>query len=134
MKQTIRVNMMEKLSLLTREEKKFIEKSLLEQFNKSNLWIEPTTIGITISHGFEWETRNIIQFLWEKGKRVVVPKIYTADKSMQFYELRDFAHVIKGHANIFEPNPALTTWVAREDIELFIVSGIVFNVTGSRNG
>ncbi|MEI3609329.1 5-formyltetrahydrofolate cyclo-ligase [Pseudogracilibacillus sp. SO10305] len=134
MKQTIRMNMMEKLALLTREEKKSIEKSLLEQFIKSNLWIEPTTIGITISHGFEWETRNIIQFLWEKGKRVVVPKIYTADKSMQFYELRDFAHVIKGHANILEPNPSLTTSVAKEDIDLLIVPGIVFNDAGYRIG
>ncbi|MEJ8776532.1 5-formyltetrahydrofolate cyclo-ligase [Pseudogracilibacillus sp. ICA-222130] len=134
MKQTIRTNMIEKLSLLSKEEKKAIETSLLEQFKKSNLWIKPTTIGITISHRFEWETRNIIQFLWEKGKRVVVPKVHTDDKSMQFYELKNFAHVTKGHANILEPNTSLTTPVAQEDIELLIVPGIVFNVAGYRIG
>src|SRR5699024_11311819 len=100
MKQTIRMNMMEKLALLTREEKKSIEKSLLEQFIKSNLWIEPTTIGITISHGFEWETRNIIQNQDRKSTRLnsshvsISYAVFCLKKKIYMYSYKVIAVII----------------------------------------
>src|SRR5699024_12323384 len=51
---------------------------------------QSSVIGITISHGFEWNTKSIIEAAWQNGKKVCVPKCQPKERKMDFYFINNF--------------------------------------------
>ena len=97
-------------------------------------WIQAKTIAITISSQNEIDTKEIIQLAWLTQKRVTVPKCHSIDKSMIFREIHSFEQLEKGYKGIYEPVLEYTTEVQKENIDLIIVPGVVFNQKGYRIG
>src|SRR5699024_12527576 len=84
-KSNLRSNIIEKLKTLSAAERKNIEQSLEENLLTSEIWKQSSVIGITISHGFEWNTKSIIEAAWQNGKKVCVPKCQHKERKMDFY-------------------------------------------------
>lgn len=126
-KETLRLSLKKKLSLLLPEEKKQIEKRMHTKLWNSELWEQAKIIGITIAQGYEWDTASIIYKAWEQGKQVVVPKCYPNNKEMIFYYLRSYNQLEKVYYQLLEPNPDQTSPIERNDIDLLIVPGLVFD-------
>src|SRR5690625_2698394 len=133
-KENIRKNIIQRMKELSPIDKKEIEQSLIHTLIHSSLWKNANTIGITVSTKIEWDTRSIIQFGWKQDKRIVVPKCHVKNKQLTFYEIKSFAELKQGYANIEEPDPKKTKKINNEAIDLLIVPGLAFNEQGYRIG
>lgn len=122
---------MESLSVETRSN---IERRLRENLFSTTAWQKANTIGVTISLGAEWDTSHIIEKGWQLGKKICVPKCYPEEKKLVFYELESFEQLEIGFYNLKEPNVEKTKEVEKDEIELLIVPGVVFDKEGYRIG
>lgn len=107
-----------------------IKKKLLMEENVKN----SKMIGITLSAFPEVETWGIIEDLWAQGKSVAVPKCHPTTRGMTFYEITSFEQLEVVYMKLKEPIPALTRKVDPSEIDLLIVPGVVFDMSGYRIG
>lgn len=133
-KKTIRSNMKKRLNKLSNEE--YIERSLIihEKLLREPSIIEGNTIAITISNFPEVDTHELIQALWKANKRVAVPKCNPDTKEMTFYIFQSFEQLESVYYNLLEPIEELTQKVSKEELDVIIVPGIVFDLNGFRIG
>lgn len=133
-KKQIRQNIRQFLQSLSYEEYK--ERSLIiaKRLFKEPSIIKGKTIAITMSNRPEVDTAAIVEELWRLGKRVVVPKCEPAKKKMEFFEIDGFFQLERVYMDILEPIEELSDLVQREEIDVIIVPGIVFDPLGYRIG
>ncbi|GER65557.1 hypothetical protein BpJC7_17350 [Weizmannia acidilactici] len=133
-KTELRKSMIAYLKSLDAREKQNIEEKLHARLFSSNLWNHAKTIGITVSQGFEWDTKPIIETGWGQGKTVCVPKCVPEEKKLLFYRLDLFGQLEKSFFNLLEPKTNETEQVDKQKIDLLVVPGLVFNTKGYRIG
>jgi 5-formyltetrahydrofolate cyclo-ligase len=133
-KKDIRKGIIETLQKITDTDKKAIEQKLYEHLFQSDVWKNAETVGITISRGFEWNTRPIIEEGWKLGKTIAVPKCYPDEKKLVFYQLHSFDELETVYYNLLEPIPYEQNKLVKNKINLIIVPGVVFNQNGYRIG
>ena len=92
------------------------------------------TIALTMSNFPEVETREIITYLWNNQKIVLVPKCDVKLKKMHFYKIESFDQLEIVYAGIEEPIPSITEEMLPHEIDLLIVPGVLFNREGYRIG
>lgn len=133
-KEKLREQMIKKLSALSSDKKKSIERLLCQHIIATPFWQEATTIGITISQSIEWDTNPIINTAWEQGKTVVIPKCFPKEKRLTFYHFQSYHQLEVVYYQLLEPIPSKSKQIAKDDIDLLIVPGLVFNQSGYRIG
>ena len=97
-------------------------------------WQNSQTVAVTLSKPPEMNTWNIIKRGWEEGKTVVVPKCLPENRQLIFYHLQHFQQLEQSYFNLYEPDPEKATAVRNESIELMIVPGLCYTITGYRLG
>lgn len=133
-KKELRQTIITKLKELESKDKAAIECRLNDHLFNSDLWKSINSIGVTLSRGFEWETRPIIEQAWKEGKTVHVPKCYPDEHKLVFYELHSYDQLEVVFYGLQEPKPEEKYKINKKDIELLLVPGIVFNKQGFRIG
>nr|WP_217424787.1 5-formyltetrahydrofolate cyclo-ligase [Virgibacillus ihumii] len=123
-----------KLKNIPDTERKRIEKRLLNNLLNDNGWKEARSIGVTVSNGFEWSTRPIIETAWEEQKAVFVPKCLPKMRKMDFYQIHTYDQLEIVYYNLLEPKPDACERVNKQDIDLLIVPGLLFDQKGYRIG
>lgn len=98
------------------------------------LWKSAETIGITISNFPEVDTYQIIRKAWEEEKKVVIPKCFPKERTMDFRLLKHFNELESVYYHLYEPIEAKTTIVEPDNIDLLIVPGLAFTKDGDRLG
>ncbi|WP_229683032.1 5-formyltetrahydrofolate cyclo-ligase [Virgibacillus oceani] len=122
------------LKAIPETEKKTIEQNLAYFLTTSAMWNNATTIGITVSNGFEWNTRPIIEAAWAQGKTVSVPKCEPKQKQLTFYQFESDDQLEIVYYNLLEPIPEETKKMDKHDIDLLVVPGLLFDKFGFRIG
>lgn len=133
-KNKLRKKMRLYLKNLPKKEKETIEQKLKNHLLSEQMWKNAHTIGITISQKEEWNTREIIRRAWEQGKEVCIPKCDPKERHMQFYQFTSFNQLETVYYNLLEPIPEETTKIAKDQIDLLVVPGLVFDNRGYRIG
>ncbi|MEI4770905.1 5-formyltetrahydrofolate cyclo-ligase [Psychrobacillus sp. FJAT-51614] len=133
-KKELREEMKQQLSSLKKSSYEIFSKEIERSFITLQSVKQASTIGITISHFPEVDTEGIIRTLWEMGKTVVVPKCSPKERIMTFYKLESYNQLEKVYMHLLEPNPLVTTAVAPKDIDLLVVPGIAYSLSGHRIG
>ncbi len=133
-KQSLRKQAIVLQKSLDKSEKQQIEKKLTFHLLQSSLWKTADTIGITIAQSNEWDTKPIIEAAWKEGKIVAVPKCHPSTKMMTFYSLTSFAQLEQVYFGLLEPIPEETEPVAKKEMDLIIVPGLLFDRRGYRIG
>ncbi|WP_340001904.1 5-formyltetrahydrofolate cyclo-ligase [Oceanobacillus sp. FSL K6-0127] len=133
-KTKLRKEAIDRLKKIAMHEKKKIEDQLKERLLSSELWKNANTIGMTIAQDFEWATGSIIEAGWKQNKRIVVPKCIPVDKQLHFYAINTFNQLESVYFDLLEPIPDRKRFVAKKDIDLLIVPGILFDKHGYRIG
>jgi 5-formyltetrahydrofolate cyclo-ligase len=133
-KRKLRQATIENLKQLTIEEKQKTEGSLIHQLVQSELWQQANTIGVTMSQGFEWDTKEIIEQAWKQNKIVCVPKCEPQQKKLTFYQLDTYDQLETVYYNLLEPIPVREKQMDKRTIDLLIVPGILFDRMGYRIG
>lgn len=133
-KRDYRIRVQDKLSNMTDQEYRERSLEIARQ-----LLLEPSVqkaniIAITLSNQPEVDTTFIIEELWKLNKYVAVPKCNPKDRSMQFYKINSFDETERAYQNILEPIPEQTERIEKEQIDVMIVPGVVFDRHGYRIG
>ncbi|MGC4376032.1 5-formyltetrahydrofolate cyclo-ligase [Fictibacillus sp. Mic-4] len=133
-KNMLRKDMKQKLTLLDpaiREEK---NDRIQQHILSHPYWHEAKVVGLTVSRGFEVNTRPIIEEAWTEEKKVCVPKCNPKTREMTFYSITSFSDLENVYMDLYEPIIDKTFAVRPEEIDLMIVPGLLFNAKGYRIG
>ncbi|WP_217490462.1 5-formyltetrahydrofolate cyclo-ligase [Lentibacillus jeotgali] len=133
-KSELRSDIIEKLQSLSAAERNDIEQLLAENLLTSEIWKQSSVIGITISHGFEWNTKLIIEKAWENGKQICAPKCLPKERKMDFYRINSYDQLEVVYYNLQEPKPRETEKITKHHIDLLVVPGLLFDKQGYRIG
>ena len=94
------------------------------------------TIFVYLAFRSEPETKELIQELFARKKRVTVPVCDKASHTMKAVEIKDFSCLAPGSYGILEPkteqSDVLT--IPKEEIDLVLVPGLAFDADGYRLG
>ncbi len=97
----------------------------------SKLWKEAQTIGMVRAQSFELNTEPIMKKALSQGKKVVVPKTLP-ERQLNFYEVDENTTYQLSDFGIEEPMNNLV--IAKKDIDLILVPGLIFSKKGYRIG
>ncbi|UOR12309.1 5-formyltetrahydrofolate cyclo-ligase [Halobacillus amylolyticus] len=115
-------------------EKERIEEAIHNQLFQSELWSSAGVIAVTVSLPDEWSTKPIIERAWAEGKKLVVPKCDPKSKRLTFYSLTSYDQLESVYYGLQEPSPVTSEAISKEEIELLIVPGLIFDHKGYRIG
>lgn len=115
-------------------ERNVIEDKLLNNLLAYDGWKQARSIGVTVSNGFEWSTRPIIETAWKEHKVVYVPKCLPKMRKMDFYQIHTYDQLEIVYYNLLEPKPDACKKVDKQNIDLLIVPGLLFDQQGYRVG
>jgi 5-formyltetrahydrofolate cyclo-ligase len=82
----------------------------------------------------EVETMAIITESLAGGKRVVLPKVDRKKRRLELYEVKDASELSPGYMGIPEPSFTGERSVSIKDIDLVIMPGAAFDLSGNRLG
>lgn len=133
-KATLRKNTIKKLKEMDQLKRNEIETNLHKTLIESTYWKNANMIGVTISQGFEWDTKHIIESAWNDGKHVCAPKCDPKRKQLHFYKIHSFEDLEVVYYNLLEPKQEETTFITKSKIDLLIVPGMLFDKQGYRIG
>ncbi|WHY65714.1 5-formyltetrahydrofolate cyclo-ligase [Neobacillus sp. SuZ13] len=133
-KVSIRKDMKEQLSRLTKPLYEDYSNKIACRLYEDSDWKQAQVIGITISKSPEVDTYQIIERAWELGKQVVVPKCDPKEKRMTFRRITDFSQLETVYYGLLEPIEALTNQMSADRIDLIIVPGLAYTREGYRLG
>ena len=118
------------------DEETYFQRSrlILQRLLQEPSIIKGKTIAVTMSRFPEVETREMIKALWGLKKIVAVPKCEPKTHEMDFYTITSFDQLEMVYLNIEEPKTSGTTYISKQEIDVIIVPGVVFNEVGYRVG
>lgn len=119
-------------NLILEEKIKLDEKIYSKLFN-NEMFSKAKNIFIYISFGTEINTKPIIEKALEENKNIYIPKIYKSDRSMKAIKLNSFKDLKENSMGILEPVQD-GDYIDKENIDLIIVPGVVFDEEGNRIG
>jgi 5-formyltetrahydrofolate cyclo-ligase len=134
MKKLFRKKVLEKRDSIPPSER--IKKDALIKHRLFNLQEFKTakTILFYASFRTEVDTINIIEESFEIGKTVLVPKVDKERHRLRLYEIKNLRELSTGYMGI--PEPSLPDKRLREhnDVDLIIIPGVGFDLSGNRLG
>lgn len=133
-KNILRKLMKQELAQIDKSERLDISKQLQEILFQSELWKNAKTIGVHLSLGAEWDTRNIVEEAFKAGMNVVIPKTVPEVRRLDFYQITNQSQAEQGHFGLYEPIVEETTYVDKNKIDLLVVPGLIFSKDGYRIG
>lgn len=107
------------------------ERRLASKLYDQPEWVSAHTIALTLSQSFEIDTAPLILHARHKGHQVVVPRTLP-HRQMEFVVLTESTNFKETHFGVLEPQDGDV--VAPDQIDLMIVPGVAFTLSGKRLG
>lgn len=115
------------------EEKIKLDEKIYSKLLNNEIFKKAKNIFIYISFATEINTKPIIEKALEENKNIYIPKIYKSDSSMKAIKLNSFKDLKENSMGILEPIQD-GDYIDKENIDLIIVPGVVFDKEGNRIG
>ncbi|HOK62365.1 MAG TPA: 5-formyltetrahydrofolate cyclo-ligase [Soehngenia sp.] len=100
----------------------------------SELYKKATNIMSYVSFNNEVNTHKFIKKAIEDGKKISVPYIDSKNKIMMPCLIDDISELVSGYFGILSPDPNKLKIIDEKSIDLVIVPGAVFDISGYRIG
>ena len=98
-------------------------------------YINAMRIMLYASFRNEVDTRKIIDNLIMNGKKAYLPLVRKDSATLEVYKINDFEKdTVVGSFGVMEPKTIIEKCNSLEDIQLFLIPGIVFDRNGNRIG
>ncbi|UVI31163.1 5-formyltetrahydrofolate cyclo-ligase [Paenibacillus spongiae] len=102
-------------------------------------WLEhhrTASFMVYVSFRTELDTSLLIEWGWQSGLNVIVPRCIPQDRSMELFAIRDWRELKPGAYGILEPDPtkAIRLDIDKEMPEAVFVPGLAFDRSGGRLG
>lgn len=82
----------------------------------------------------ELDVAPVLEWCWEQGTTVVVPKVIRDRKLMSLHVIRGYEDLETGRWGIREPRMSAPAWERTADIDAMLVPGLAFDASGGRLG
>lgn len=132
-KKDLRNIILNKRNSIDNNTKEEMNREIFNRLINLDLYKEAKNIFIYLSFGSEIDTNPIIDRALEDGKEAYIPKIYKSNKEMKAIRLNSFKDLEKNSMGILEPKDD-SNFIDKENIDLIIVPGAVFDLKGNRIG
>ncbi|MBM7675023.1 5-formyltetrahydrofolate cyclo-ligase [Gracilibacillus alcaliphilus] len=113
--------------------RKVTEQQLYQHLFRLPEWSTASVLAITLSKGLEWQTGPIMQKAQALGKQVVIPRTDPATYEMSFHVYKEGDPLEVTWKTLQEPLGTATA-ISKQEIDLVIVPGILFDKQGYRIG
>ncbi len=133
-KKILRNNMSTQLKAMDRMTYEQLSYMIGSTLIETDVWKNSSTIGLTVSRSPEVDTWQLIREGWKQGKKIVVPKCIPSTKEMSFRNISDFTELEDSFFGLFEPIESRTDEVPKNEIDLLVVPGLIYNRKGYRIG
>ena len=127
-KRTLRKKIRAEIAKLSAEEKQSLSAQIFNKIATLSELEEASVVALFVSLSDEPQTADFIEHLLHKNRRVVVPRI--EGEEMNFYDISEGVKV--GAFGIMEPTA--TTPIEPSEINVMIVPGVAFTLSGKRCG
>ena len=107
------------------------ELALYQQLLATSAWQEARTVGLVISEALEIDTKPLFLLAQAQNKTVCVPKTLP-HYQMEFIALKADTPIKRTKFGVLEPQDGRV--VAKADLDLIIVPGLLFTKDGDRLG
>jgi 5-formyltetrahydrofolate cyclo-ligase len=134
LKRRLRKDFIHKRDSINPEQKRLkeaaIEKRLfaLKEFKKAE------SILLYVSFRSEVNTKNYLEDVITLGKKLVLPRVEANRRSLRLFEVTDPSELSPGYMGILEPKIKKDREISLNNIDLVIIPGTGFDLTGSRIG
>ncbi len=92
------------------------------------------TIFFYASFRSEVDTIEMIKVSLSHGKQIILPRVDKENKKLLLYKIKDINELAQGYMGILEPSVSEGKLTGLDDIDLIIIPGAAFDVSGSRLG
>jgi 5,10-methenyltetrahydrofolate synthetase len=93
------------------------------------------TILAYMNIGSEFDAAEFIADVLARGKVLVLPKVNKASKTLDIFQVKNPAiELLPGVWGIAEPDPTLCKSISISQVDLVLVPGLAFDITGQRVG
>ncbi len=120
------------------QNKDAISRDIVTAFMAMPEYVAAKTILYYVDAGSEVRTRHMLPEALAGGKRIVVPYCIVETNELELFLLEDMSELVEGAYKILEPKVELRSQpgkiVAPEDLDLVMVPGTAFDVSGGRMG
>lgn len=132
-KKQLRLKIKQEREALTYNEKTQCDMNIFKNILESGLLNKFNTILIYLSTDIEVNTKNIINYCFEKNINIAVPRC-VGKRKMKFFYYNKNSVVEKSEYGIYEPIPDKNILVENFENSLCIVPGLAFDKKGYRLG
>ncbi|MCG2709924.1 MAG: 5-formyltetrahydrofolate cyclo-ligase [Thermodesulfovibrionales bacterium] len=92
------------------------------------------TIFFYASFRSEVDTIEMIKISLSHGKQIILPRVDKENKKLLLYKIKDINELAQGYMGILEPSVSEGKLTGLDDIDLIIIPGAAFDVSGNRLG
>ena len=117
---------------LSSEYIKYSDESIFNKLINLEVFKNSAVLFIYVSRKMEVDTRKIINYAFDLGKTVCVPKCFDNSK-MQVYEIKSFDDLKMGSFSILEPKSHCKE-MDKNDIDLAVIPCVTCDVDNNRLG
>lgn len=132
MKTDLRSTMRSRLRATTPAERAAASGALVRHLFESTAWRDARVVLVFLSLPHEVDTTSLVDAGWSGGKHVLAPRIDVPSRALEPVEIKRWSDCLPGYRGILEPTGVGT--VALESIDLVLVPGLAFDLTGRRLG
>ena len=134
-KSSLRSNYLAVRAAIPPESKELSDAAIFSQLCEFPIFDDASLVLSYVSFGPEVDTRILIDGLLVEGRRVAVPRVNRASRSMTFREIASLDELEPGTMGILEPAPDLPVVSVGEMVgSVCLVPGLVFDGAGHRVG
>ena len=133
-KKTIRQEILLKRDAIPETIKKEKDTAIRQGILHLSEFTNAKTILFYASFRSEVDTSEMIKISLGQGKRAILPKVDKENKRLKLYEIKDMNELVKGYMGILEPSVSEERLTGPDNIDLVIIPGAAFDVSGSRLG
>ena len=133
MKKKIRKDLMNIRNELTENEVTGKSHQIFQSLVNQGFLDESQTYMVYMNFRNEVMTKNIIDYLIRKNKRIVLPRVNYDTMTLDLFEFSSYGDLEISKYGILEPSPEMKR-VAIDEIDTVLVPGVGFNEDGYRIG
>jgi 5-formyltetrahydrofolate cyclo-ligase len=134
LKKRLRKDFIEKRDSIQPEQKRLKEADIEKRLFSLKEFKTTASILLYVSFRSEVNTMNYLEDVVSLGKTLILPRVDAKHRTLRLFEVKDVSELSPGYMGILEPRIEKDREVSLNEIDLVIIPGTGFDITGSRIG
>lgn len=134
MKKRLREKLLKKRDAISPDQKALKEDSIGKRLFALDVFKEARSVLLYVSFRSEVDTTGFLQPILDLGKTLVVPSVDSRHKLLKLYKINNLSELVPGYMGILEPGITEDRGVNLKNIDLVVIPGTGFDLSGNRLG